>query len=277
MLVPVGNVIATDRTTLDLFQPQRIRADVAALAPDLIVNAAADTDVDGAELEEQRALTVNGISVGELADVARERQVPLIHFSTDYVFDGTKSTPYVEDDPPAPLCAYGRSKLDGEERIRRSGCAHLIVRTGWVYAASGRNFLTTMLRLASEREELRVVDDQRGAPTFAGFLATATSQMLREILSSDAARDRISHGETVHVVNGGVTSWFGFACEIFGSRLVQQRMRTPKLVPIKTEDFPARARRPANSELSTERARTVWNLQIPEWRESLAECLGELQ
>src|SRR5688572_26383477 len=119
-LLPLGNVIATDRSTFDLSQPQRIRAGVAALAPDLIVNAAADTDVEGAEREEQRALTVNGVSVGELADAARERQVPLIHFSTDYVFDGTKTTPYVEDDPPAPLSAYGRSKLDGEERIRRS-------------------------------------------------------------------------------------------------------------------------------------------------------------
>ena len=277
LLTPLGNVIATDRTTFDLSQPQRIRAGVAALAPDMIVNAAADTDVEGAELEEQRALTVNGVSVGELADAARERHVPLIHFSTDYVFDGTKTTPYVEDDPPAPLSAYGRSKLDGEQRIRRSGCGHLIVRTGWVYAASGRNFLTTMLRLASEREELRVVDDQVGAPTFAGFLATATSHMLREILLTDAARERVEHGETVHVVNGGVTSWFGFASEIFASRLVQQRVRAPKLVPIKTEDFPVRARRPVNSKLSTERARTVWNLQIPEWRESLAECVGELR
>ena len=276
MLAPLGNVMATDRTTFDLSEPQRIRAAVAALAPDMIVNAAADTDVESAELDEQRALTVNGVSVGELADAARARQVPLVHFSTDYVFDGTKTVPYVEDDPPAPLSAYGRSKLDGEERIRSSGCAYLIVRTGWVYAASGRNFLTTMLRLASEREELRVVDDQLGAPTFAGFVATATVRMLREISSSDDARERVDRGETVHVVNGGVTSWFGFASEIFASRLVQQRVRAPKLVPIKSENFSTRARRPANSTLSTERARTVWNLQIPGWRESLAVCLDEL-
>ncbi len=141
-----------------------------ALAPDVIVNAAAYTDVERAESEEQSALTINGISVGELADAARERQVPLIHYSTDYVFDGTKALPYIEEDLCAPISAYGRSKLDGELRIRNSGCAHLILRTSWVYAAAGRNFLTTMLRLATEREELRVVDDQFGAPTFAGFL-----------------------------------------------------------------------------------------------------------
>ena len=248
-----------------------------ALTPDVIVNAAAYTDVERAESEEQSALTINGVSVGELADTARERQVPLIHYSTDYVFDGTKTLPYVEDDPRAPLSAYGRSKLDGEERIRNSGCAHLILRTSWVYAATGQNFLTTMLRLAAEREELRVVDDQFGAPTFAGFIAMATAQMLREILSSDAARERVNSGDTVHVVNSGVTSWFGFASEIFASRLIQQRVRTPKLIPIKTSEFPTRARRPANSNLSTEKARTVWGLHVPEWHESLADCLRQLR
>jgi dTDP-4-dehydrorhamnose reductase len=273
-LAPLGNLIATNRSTLDLSQPQHVRAQVMALAPDVIVNAAAYTDVERAELEEQSALTINGVSVGELADAARERQIPLIHYSTDYVFDGTKALPYVEEDLCAPLSAYGRSKLDGELRIRNSGCAHLILRTSWVYAAAGRNFLTTMLRLATEREELRVVDDQFGAPTFAGFIASATAQMLREILSSDAARERVTHGETVHVVNGGVTSWFGFASEIFASRSVQERMRTPRLVPIKTSEFPTCARRPANSRLSTEKARTVWKLQVPEWRESLADCLN---
>lgn len=276
-LAPLGNVIAADRTTLDLSQPQHIRARVMALTPDVIVNAAAYTDVERAESEEQSALTINGVSVGELAHAARERQVPLIHYSTDYVFDGTKPLPYVEEDPRAPLSAYGRSKLDGEERIRNSGCAHLILRTSWVYAATGRNFLTTMLRLAAEREELRVVDDQFGAPTFAGFIAMATAQMLGEILSSDAARERVNNGDTVHVVNRGVTSWFGFASEIFASRLVQKRAPTPRLVPIKTSEFPTRVRRPANSCLSTEKARTVWGLDVPEWRQSLAKCLRQLR
>ena len=222
-------------------------------------------------------LTVNGASVGELADAAREGHVPLIHYSTDYVFDGTKTLPYAEEDPPAPLSAYGRSKLNGEQRIRSSGCAHLILRTGWVYSATGRNFLTTMLRLAAEREELRVVNDQFGAPTFAGFIATATAQMLREILSSDTARERVINGDTVHLANSGVTSWFGFASEIFASHLIQQRVPTPRLVPIKTSEFPTRARRPANSCLSTEKARIMWNLQVPDWRESLADCLLQLR
>lgn len=276
-LAPLGDVIASDRTTLDLSQPQHVRARVAALAPDVIVNAAAYTDVERAELEEQSALTINGVSVGELAEAARERQVPLIHYSTDYVFDGAKTLPYVEEDLPAPLSAYGRSKLDGEQRIRTSGCPHLILRTSWVYAAAGRNFLTTMLRLATEREELRVVDDQFGAPTFAGFIATATAQMLRDILSSDAAREQVINGDTVHVVNSGVTSWFGFASEIFANRLTQQRVRTPRLVPIKTSEFPTLARRPANSCLSSEKARTVWDLHAPKWRESLADCLAQLR
>lgn len=275
-LAPLGNVIAADRTTLDLSQPQHIRPRVTALTPNVIVNAAAYTDVERAELEEQSALTINGVSVGELAEVALERQIPLIHYSTDYVFDGTKTLPYVEEDPRAPLSVYGRSKLNGEERIRNSGCAHLILRTSWVYAATGRNFLTTMLRLAAEREELHVVDDQFGAPTFAGFIATATAQMLGEILSGGAARERVNNGDTVHVVNSGVTSWFGFASEIFASRMVQQRVPTPRLVPIKTSEFPTRARRPANSYLSTQKARTMWGLHVPEWQESLTDCLRQL-
>ena len=275
-LGPLGNVMATNRSTLDLSQPQHVRAQVMALAPDLIVNAAAYTDVERAELEEQSALTINGVSVGELAEAARERRIPLIHYSTDYVFDGTKALPYVEEDLCAPLSAYGRSKLDGELRIRNSGCAHLILRTSWVYAAAGRNFLTTMLRLATEREDLRVVDDQFGAPTFAAFIAMATAQMLQQIESTDAARERVNNGDTVHVVNGGVTSWFGFAAAIFANRLTQQRVRTPRLVPIKTSEFPTRARRPANSCLSTEKARTVWGLHVPEWQESLIDCLRQL-
>ena len=161
---------------------------IRASRPDAVVNAAAYTDVERAELEEQAALTINGVGVGELATAARELNVPLIHYSTDYVFDGTKSSPYVETDHPAPLSSYGRSKLDGENRIRESGCAHLILRTSWVYAATGRNFLTTMLRLAAERDELRVVDDQFGAPTFAGFIAAATARVLEQTLSSAAAR-----------------------------------------------------------------------------------------
>lgn len=274
---PLGSVIATDRSSFDMSQPEQVGARVAALRPDVIVNAAAYTDVERAELEEQVALTINSASVGELAAASRDLQIPLIHYSTDYVFDGTKTLPYTEQDPPAPLSAYGRSKLDGENRIRDSGCAHLILRTSWVYAATGRNFLTTMLRLATEREEIRVVGDQFGAPTFAGFIAAATSQIIEQIISSDAARKRVDDGDIVHLVNGGATSWFGFASEIFASRLIQQRVPTPRLVPIKTSEFLTRARRPANSCLSTEKARTVWGLHVPEWRESFAACLRQLR
>ncbi len=276
-LAPIGNVIATDRSSFDLARPEQIRARVATLRPDVIVNAAAYTDVERAELEEQVALTINGVSVGELAAAARELHVPLIHYSTDYVFDGTKKSPYVEGDQPAPLSAYGRSKLDGENRIRDSGSAHVILRTSWVYAETGRNFLTTMLRLAAEREELRVVDDQVGAPTFAGFIAAATAQIIEQFISSDAARRRVDEGDIVHLANGGATSWFGFASEIFANEAIRQRVRVPHLIPIKTSEFPTRAQRPANSRLSTEKARTVWKLPVPDWRESLAECLSQLR
>lgn len=276
-LAPLGVVAAVDRSMIDLAQPELIRARVVALRPDLIVNAAAYTDVERAEREEDAAMTANGVSVGELADTARELDVPLVHYSTEYVFDGNKTSAYVEDDPTAPLSAYGRSKLDGENRIRDSGCAYLILRTSWVYAATGRNFLTTMLRLAAEREEMRVVDDQVGAPTFAGFIAASTAQMINESMSSAAARRRVEMGDTVHLVNGGATSWFGFASAIFASDVVRERGPAPRLVPIKSSEFPMRARRPANSRLSTEKARTVWKLQVPDWRESLSECLSQLR
>ena len=275
-LQSLGTVIATDRSSLDLAFPDQIRARVTAMQPDLIVNAAAYTDVERAELEEEAAVAINGVSVGELAVAACELRVPLIHYSTDYVFDGTKTSPYTEDDQTAPLSAYGRSKLDGEQRIRNSGCAHLILRASWVYAEAGRNFVTTMLRLAAEREELRVVDDQFGAPTFAGFIADATAQIIERITSSDTARRRVEGGDTVHLVNGGTTTWFGFASAIFASDSVRRRVNTPRLVPIKTSEFPTRARRPANSRLSTEKARTVWELRVPDWRESLAVSLSRL-
>jgi len=275
-LASIGNVIATDRSSFDLARPEQIRARVANLRPDVIVNAAAYTDVERAELEEQVALTINGVGVGELAAAASELRVPLIHYSTDYVFDGTKKSPYIEEDQPAPLSAYGRSKLHGENRIHDSGCAHVILRTSWVYAEVGRNFLTTMLRLAAEREELRVVDDQVGAPTFAGFIAAATAQIIEQFISSAAARRRADEGDTVHLANGGATSWFGFASEIFANEAIRQRVRVPHLIPIKTNEFPTRAQRPANSRLSTEKARTLWKLAVPDWRESLAVCLSRL-
>ena len=276
-LAPLGDVVAADRSSFDLAQPDLISERAAELQPDLIVNAAAYTDVECAELEEHAAMTANGVSVGALAVAARELNVPLLHYSTDYVFDGNKTSPYVEEDQTAPLSVYGRSKLDGENRIRDSGCAHVILRTSWIYAAAGHNFLTTMLRLAAEREELTVVDDQVGAPTFAGFIAISTAQMITEIVSSGGARRRVQEGETVHLVNGGATSWFGFASAIFASDLVRERVRPPRLVPVKSSEFPTRARRPANSLLSTEKARTVWKLQVPDWRDSLADCLSRLR
>ena len=276
-LAPIGQVICTDRATVDLARPDTIKANVSRLRPNLIINAAAFTDVERAESEESLATTINGTSVGELAITALELDVPLVHYSTDYVFDGTKPSPYVEEDLPAPLSAYGRSKLEGEKRIRQSGCSHLIVRTSWVYAPAGRNFLTTMLRLAAEREELRVVDDQWGAPTFAGSIAKATAEILQMSHSDAGARRHLCNGEILHVVNEGVTNWFGFASEIFERIEIPQRRCAPRLVPIKSSDFPTAVRRPANSRLSTDKVRTVWGLVLPHWRDALADCVNQLR
>jgi dTDP-4-dehydrorhamnose reductase len=252
--VVAGTVIATDRSSLDLAFPEQVRAGVTAMRPDLIVNAAAYTDVERAESEEKAAVAINGVSVGELAVAACELQVPLIHYSTDYVFDGTKALPYVEDDQTAPLSAYGRSKLDGEQRIRSSGCAHLILRTSWIYAEGGRNFVTTMLRLAAERDELRVVDDQFGAPTFAGFIADATAHIIEQMIGSDAARRRVG-GDTLHLRNGGATSWFGFASSSFASETIRQRLRPPHLIPIRPVSFQrVRAGRPTRASVPKRRA-----------------------
>lgn len=275
-LQPLGDVIATDCESFDLAQSERVRDAALSLRPDVIVNAAAYTDVERAEDEEQIALTINGVSVGELAAAARELSAPLVHYSTDYVFDGVKQTPYLEADPAAPLSAYGRTKLDGEIRIRDSGCPHLIIRTSWVYAARGRNFLQTMLRLAGERDELRIVDDQFGAPTYAGFIARATSRLVQQMCARDDLKARVERGDTVHLVNAGVTSWYGFASAIFAAPAVQSMARVPRLLPVKSAEFKTRAVRPANSRLSTERARTVWNIDPPDWRQSLDECLREL-
>ena len=277
VLSALGEVTATDRTALDLSQPGQVGSKVRVLRPDLIINAAAYTDVERAESEEELAFTVNAESVGELARTGRALGIPLVHYSTDYVFDGSKASPYVEEDRTAPLSVYGRSKLEGETRIRESGCAHLILRTSWVYAATGRNFLQTMLRLSGERDELRIVEDQIGAPTFADFIATATAQMIRQRESNDALGERVQRGETVHLVNSGATNWLGFASAIFDHPVVRARYRVPRLVGINSSEYPTRAIRPKNSVLSTEKARTVWNLSVPDWRESLEECLSLLE
>ena len=254
-LVPVGELKALDRTQIDLASPESIRAAVGTAHPEIIVNAAAYTAVNRAESEESAAFAVNRDGPAVLAEEAAKHGALLVHFSTDYVFDGEKADPYAEDDTPRPLNVYGASKLAGERAIAAAGCRHLILRTSWVYGPHGSNFLLTILRAARQRPELRVVDDQVGAPTSSLAIARATAQVLRH------------GGEGLyHMSAGGKTSWCGFARAI----LARAGLGTP-VVPIRSEEYPAAARRPRNSLLDNSRLHAAFGVALAPWEEGLAE------
>ena len=254
-LAPLGEIAACGHAELDLADAARVRDAVRAANADVIVNAAAYTAVDRAETEREAAFAVNALAPGVLAEEAKKSGALLVHYSTDYVFDGTKAVPYVEDDAPNPINVYGASKLAGERAIAASGCRYLILRTSWVYGPRGSNFMLTMLRLAKQRPELRVVDDQFGAPTSSPALARATVQALRPG----------AHG-LYHLAAAGRTSWCGFARAI----LKRAGIATP-VRAIRTEDYPAPARRPRNSRLDCSRLRADLGVQMASWEEQLAE------
>lgn len=262
-LAPLGEVVAFDRTKLDLEVPDRIVAAVRSVKPDVIVNAAAYTAVDQAEIELDAAHAINAAAVAVLAEQAKRNGALLVHYSTDYVFDGTKDAPYVEEDPPNPLNAYGRSKLAGEQAIQNTGGAYLILRTSWVYAPHGKNFFLTVRRLLKEKKELRIVSDQFGAPTLAGALARATADLLARH-GVAALRERPG---IYHATASGSTSWHGFATEI--ARLEGSRVR---VVPISSEEYPTPARRPRNSRLSNEKLLRQFGVALPSWETSLRGC-----
>jgi dTDP-4-dehydrorhamnose reductase len=270
-LLPIGMVTACDHAGLDIADAAAVRRRLDELRPDVIVNAAAYTAVDKAESEPEQANAVNAAAPALLAQEAARRGALLIHYSTDYVFDGAKSVPYVESDKTNPLGAYGRSKLAGEEGIRAAGCDHLIFRTSWVYAARGANFLRTILRLAAEREELRVVNDQIGAPTWARLIAEATALALRQALA-ERRHGRFESG-LFHLACAGETSWHGFASAIVAGR---SGLRVKTVTPITTADYPTPATRPANSRLNTDAFRTRFGLALPDWRDCLQLCLEEI-
>lgn len=262
-LAPLGRVIATGREALDLAQPDSIRAIVPQARPDIIVNAAAYTAVDRAESERDAAFAVNAVAPGVLAEEARKLGALLVHYSTDYVYDGAKAGAYLEDDAPGPINAYGESKLAGDRAIAASGCRHFIFRTSWVYGARGSNFLLTILRAARERPELRVVDDQRGAPTSAAAIAEATA---RALAKPDAAPG------IYHMSAAGETTWHGFAAAI----LEAAGLRTP-LRAIRSEEFVTAARRPRNSLLDNAKLRATFGVALPDWRASLDRVMRELE
>lgn len=274
-LAPLGELVVPPRARCDLARPETLPALVDEIRPGLIVNAAAYTKVDQAETESALAMKVNAEAPGVLAASARRHGALLVHYSTDYVFDGCKPTAYDEDDPPNPLNSYGRSKLAGEEAVRAAGGDYLILRASWVYAAHGHNFLRTMLRLAAEREELRIVADQWGAPTSAGLIARTTATAL----GLDLARRQSVKFEsgTFHLSAGGRTSWHGFASAIVAE--ARQRgwpLKCRNIVPISTAEYPLPARRPANSSLSCRRLEQRYGIQLPGWEDGLRQVFAEL-
>jgi dTDP-4-dehydrorhamnose reductase len=265
----VGELIVLGRDQLDLTQPDQIRQQVHNVHPDLIINAAAYTAVDLAESEPQTAFAINAVAPGILAEEALALGIPLIHYSTDYVFDGMKVGPYNEDDAPQPLGVYGKSKLAGERAITDVQGKHLILRTSGVYSTHGRNFLLTMQRLLQELPALRVVADQIGAPTWAGTIANSTLALIERWQAGDAVTWGI-----YHLTARGKTSWFGFA-EAIGEALRQQGKPCANLLPIPSSDYPTPAARPLNSCLDCSRLQRDWGVSQPDWQTALRECLAE--
>jgi dTDP-4-dehydrorhamnose reductase len=263
LLAPLGDVIATDRAKLDLADPDAIVVAMRGVRPSLVVNAGAYTAVDLAEKEGALAMSVNGRAPGILAEEAKRLGAVLVHYSTDYVFDGTGTSPYAEDAPTAPQSAYGASKLEGERAIAASGAAALVFRTSWVYGTRGRNFLLTIRRLAAERDELRIVDDQIGVPNWCRVVAEATARILAAGLPAAAERAGL-----YHLSSGGRASWYDFARAIVGDA------PRPRVVPIATASYPTPARRPAYSVLATAKFEATFGFALPDWRDGLARCLA---
>ena len=273
-LAPLGELTALNRSECDLVNAAQIQAALEKYEPEVIVNAAAYTAVDKAEEDREGARRINVDAVAELALYAREMGALLVHYSTDYVFDGTKTDAYVEDDITNPLSVYGSTKLEGENKIRDALCRHLIFRTSWVYAARGGNFARTILRLAQERGALNVIDDQIGAPTSAELIADVTAHALRDVLSGRAP------GGTYHLAAAGETSWYGYAKFVI-DRARQQglplKLEGAALKPIPASDYPLPAKRPQNSRLNTHLLERSFALKLPQWQQGVARVLDEWQ
>ena len=275
-LAPLGELVALGTHSQDLCGDftnlEGIAQTVRAVAPDIIVNAAAYTAVDKAESEPELARTINALAPGVLAKEAKRSGAWLIHYSTDYVFDGSGDTPWLETDPTGPLSVYGNSKLEGEEAIRATGCRHLIFRTSWVYAARGGNFAKTMLRLAQERDSLSVINDQTGAPTGADLLADVTAHAIR------AALQRPEVSGLYHLVAGGETTWHGYANFIidFARQFGIEIKVVPEAIqPVPTNAFPTAARRPLNSRMNARKLQNTFGLDLPHWQTGVARMLTE--
>jgi dTDP-4-dehydrorhamnose reductase len=265
----LGELVVLGRDQLDLSQPESIRPVVREIKPDLIINAAAHTAVDQAESEPDLALAINGTAPGVFAEEAAMLGIPFIHYSTDYVFDGSKDGAWTESDAPNPLGVYGRSKLAGEQAIEKAGGQYLILRTSWVYSLTGRNFLLTMQRLLQEREKMTIVADQIGAPTWAGTIAQSTRVMIERWRDGQPGAWGV-----YHLSASGETSWFGFA-QAIGQALTSVGKPCASLEPIPSSAYPTPARRPLNSRMDCSRLEREWGVTQPDWHDALLECLAQ--
>jgi dTDP-4-dehydrorhamnose reductase len=273
-LLPLGEIFAFSREQFDLTNLENCRATIQEIKPDVIINAAAYTAVDKAETERKTVFLINEKAVAVLAEEAKKLNALLIHYSTDYIFDGTKDAPYNEGDETNPLNVYGESKLAGEKAIQQSGVDYLILRTTWVFASRGQNFVKSILRLAAEREELNIVADQIGAPTSARFIAETTAHILRQTQQERNAKTFTS--AIYNLTNSGETSWHGFAEKIV--ELAKQQnieLKNRIINPIPTSAYPTPAKRPLNSRLSTQKLTQHFNLKMPSWETVLERCLAE--
>jgi len=268
----LGRVVPCDRSTLDLSDLERVRTFVRDVKPSLIVNPAAYTAVDQAETDVDAARRLNADLPRVFAEEMARSGGALIHYSTDYVFDGTNTEAYTETDATNPANVYGATKRDGELAIAATGCAHLILRTSWVYGRRGRNFLLTMLKLGAERPELRIVADQVGAPTWSKTIAAATSHIVAQGTASTGTDWWARRSGVYHLTSAGATSWCGFAEAIFALAMASH---AAKVVPIASSDYPTPAKRPANSRLAMDKLGATFGLRMPDWRDALALCLAE--
>ncbi|OWV83268.1 dTDP-4-dehydrorhamnose reductase [Rhizobium sp. R693] len=274
VLASLGDIVACGRAEFDLENEAHILSSLEATRPAVIFNAAAYTAVDRAETEAARAVAVNGVAPGVMARWAAHNDCLMIHYSTDYVFDGEKNSPYVETDATNPQSVYGKSKLQGEEAVRAAGGRHLILRTSWVYGQHGHNFLKTILRLASERETLRIVADQVGAPTSAALIANTTARIVDKILTDKSAGSGV-----YHLTSQGSASWYDYACHIVDratARGFGGLLPTDRIEPISTNDYPTPAKRPLNSRLNCSRLMDCFDLTLPEWQEGVDQVISRI-
>lgn len=279
-LAPLGEVVALGRTMAvtpygelwgDLADPERLAHAVRSVAPDVIVNAAAWTAVDKAETETDMARRINADALAVLAREAATRGAWLVHYSSDYVFDGSGTVPWTETDAVAPLNVYGQTKREGEQVIARSGCKHLIFRTSWVYGARGNNFVKTILRLARERDTLNVIDDQTGAPTGADLLADVTAHAIRTALAGADVSG------LYHLAPQGEVTWWGYACFVIEqARAMGEKLQVATVVPVPSSAYPTPAKRPHNSRLATQKLRSAFGLNLPPWQDGVCRMLTEI-